>query len=153
MRAHHPNLSKVGDTTKRDRQIGPIASLLRGLHCLMQSVVNSEVIGVFHLPSSIFHLSPMKAKLLTHFKILFVGKWPTVLSQCDGLRVWTAFGATPTGHTVSIPQTNQHSNVLTAGLTGNRQYNNISNTYRICASIKVGTCVDQNSGNTINQVH
>lgn len=85
-------------TTNKDRQIGHISALLRGLHYLTLSVVNAEGIGVFHL-------SPLKAKQLINFKILFLGKWPSVRSQCDGLRVWTALGATPTGHTVSIPQT------------------------------------------------
>lgn len=41
--------------------------------------------------------------------------------------------------------------VLTLYLKGNR-HNNISNTYRICASIKVGECVDESSGFRFDQV-
>lgn len=58
----------------------------------------------------------------------------------------------PDGPQVSISQTPYPFNGLTASFIGNREYNNISNTYRICASIKVGTCVDQNTGNKISQV-
>lgn len=41
--------------------------------------------------------------------------------------------------------------LLTQYLEGNR-HSNISNIYRICASIKVGECVDESSGLTFNQV-
>lgn len=41
--------------------------------------------------------------------------------------------------------------VLTLYSKGNR-HNNISNVYRICASIKVGECVDGSSGFTFDQV-
>ena len=41
--------------------------------------------------------------------------------------------------------------MLTLYLKGNR-HDNISNIYRICASIKGGECVDENSGFKFDQV-
>lgn len=51
----------------------------------------------------------------------------------------------------SSPDTPFKGLVLTLGFKGNR-HDNISNIYRICATIKVGECVDESSGTTFNQV-
>ena len=50
-----------------------------------------------------------------------------------------------------IPSRDTKRAMLILYFIGNR-HNNISNVYRICASVKVGECVDESSGFIYNQV-
>ena len=51
----------------------------------------------------------------------------------------------------TIPSHDTKRAMLILYFIGNR-HNNISNIYRICASVKVGECVDGSSGFRYNQV-